>query len=174
MAPPAQPMSGQVFVEFHVMATRLAGLDNPTDRLHYLHDVRLFNGNGAGQANVMLHRNDTMAAFQTNIFDLNAGSEDDAFGIPIVLSSVALVWLQVRDTAGDKFVGIQPSAPSPLLMWFGAAAHSEEVYGGGGMLLKFNPTTSWPVAGGADSFEIVNGNVRAESIEYDLVVLGRT
>lgn len=123
-----------------------------------------------GKADLLFADTRTLAASATEDLDL-AGLLTDAFGATITAAEIVLFYVKAA-AANTNNVRVSPAAVNGFLGPFVALGDGVAVKPGEYQL--FVSRTGWPVtAGTADLLSVTNGGA-GTSVDYDVVVIGRT
>lgn len=145
--------------------TNSLDLSLPIDDLQYTFDRILESGIAPSRANRSWH--DEREVTGVDDIDLGGGTLFDAFGVPLVLATVKLIFIRNLSEVGTLVIGSAAARE-----WF-------EPFGGAGDTINIPPLSSHLLTNLVDGWEVVPGatdRLRIDSggdtVDYDILVIG--
>ncbi len=132
--------------------------------------IRLTNGTGAAQSDLIWHDRRTLTASNTEDLDL-AGSLVDAFGNTLTFARVKFVIVYAAE-ANTNNVEVSVAAANGWSTWAAAASDTVVVRPGGFFVLGASDATSYAVTAGTGDLLTITNSAAGTSVEYDIVFVG--
>lgn len=145
-----------------------ADLSTARDRKTFTTSDTLATGTGANQSDLIFHDTRTATAAPDDL-DL-AGGLTDPLGNTLTFAEITGIFIHNKSETATEVLSIGADA-NGLVNWVGAVNDIVKI-GPEGILFVWNPRDGYAVT--ADTGDILQVDPGADTIEYDVVIIGRS